>query len=362
MEQWWHIHGGAHLSDGSDADFVDITTNTAGQYDRNYTVTYNAASSGQTLTVTWKMTSGTGNVTISGAAIGQPVAPSGSLSGVGNSSITGSSLTTEGGADWVHWGDGSLPKAGVTAQLSNYAKVGNVGATPYSPDLRPLSWTDGTPTVSSANNANGLYIGGLGNGFSFTAPADTTVRTLTVHVGGWNSGGMLTAHLSDGSFADFTDVTANTSGQYDRNYTLTYSAVGAGQTLTVTWIMASGTGNVTLSGAALGGSTIVSGNLSASGNSSTTAANLTGEGSADWVHWGDSSLNRKNGVTAQLSNYSKVGNSAGTPYTPDLGAGLSVGPTAHPLSAAPPTRMVCTSVVSGTDSRSPHRRIQPRAR
>ena len=78
-----------------------------------------------------------------------------------------------------------------------------------------------------------------------------------MHVGGWDSGGTLTAHLSDGSATDFTASTANTSGQYDYNYTLTYNAASAGQTLTVTWKMSSGTGNVTLSGAALSGATAV---------------------------------------------------------------------------------------------------------
>ena len=34
----------------------------------NYTLTYKAASAGKTLTVTWKMATGTGNVTINGAA------------------------------------------------------------------------------------------------------------------------------------------------------------------------------------------------------------------------------------------------------------------------------------------------------
>jgi hypothetical protein len=36
----------------------------SGQYDRNYTLTYNAAAAGQTLTVTWKMTVGNGNVAL----------------------------------------------------------------------------------------------------------------------------------------------------------------------------------------------------------------------------------------------------------------------------------------------------------
>jgi hypothetical protein len=96
-----------------------------------------------------------------------------------------------------------------------------------------------------------VYIDGAGQGFSITAPADTTLRTLVVNVGGYNSGGMLTAHLSDGSAADFTDTPTTVGGQYDRNYTLTYQAASAGQTLKVIWRMASGSGNVTLNGAAL---------------------------------------------------------------------------------------------------------------
>ncbi len=79
----------------------------------------------------------------------------------------------------MHWGDGSLNrKANVTAQLSTYGIVGAGPTYTYNPDLRPLSWTDGTPTASSSNNADGLYINATGNGFSFTAPADTSTRTL----------------------------------------------------------------------------------------------------------------------------------------------------------------------------------------
>jgi hypothetical protein len=123
----------------------------------------------------------------------------------------------------------------------------------YSNDPRPLSWNDGTPTITATNNGDGQYISGAGQGFSFTAPADTATRTLVVHVGAWNCGGTLTAHLSDGSAADFVDITANVPGQYDRNYTLTYNAASSnpGLTLVVTWVLSSGTGNVTLNGAAL---------------------------------------------------------------------------------------------------------------
>ena len=96
----------------------------------------------------------------------------------------------------------------------------------------------------------------MGQGFRLTAPADAMSRTMVVHVGGRDSGGRLTAQLGDGSAADFSDETGSVSGAYDRNYTLNYRAGSAGQTLTVTWEMVSGTGGVTLSGAALTGASV----------------------------------------------------------------------------------------------------------
>ncbi|MGA2882860.1 MAG: hypothetical protein ABSG13_28250, partial [Bryobacteraceae bacterium] len=341
----------------------------------------------------------------------------GALAGSGTTSSAAVNLTSEGSADWVHWGDGTLNrKSGVTPQLSTFTSVGGAGASVYGNDPRPVNWTDGTPVASNTNNTNGVFIAGEGQGFSFTAPADTATRTLVVHVGGWYSEGTLTAHLSDQSAPDYTDVTTSAmigaNGQYDCNYTLTYSAASSGQILTVSWIMSSGSGNVTLNAAALTGSGInvsviggtsqsatvntafttalqatvtdpsgnplsgvtvtftapgsgasgtfaggsatasittgangiavapvfsanglagsyavtatatagttgvsfnltnvgVSGSasLSGSGTSSSAAADLTAEGSADWVHWGDGTVNRKAGVTPQLSTYTSV--------------------------------------------------------
>ncbi len=346
----------AHLSDGSASDYVDVTSTVSGSYDRNYTLTYRAASAGQTLTVSWINTSGTGNVTLNGAALsaagpsiaatagtpqsavenavfgtalqatvtsgGNPVsgatviftAPStgasasfagsgtasivtnasgiaiaptltangqagtyvvtattagvsapanftltntagggggGALTGSGTSVSTAANLTTLGAADWIHWGTSPLTrKNGVTTQISTYSVVGTGSVQTYNNDPRTLTWTDGTPTASGSDS-DGVYINSLQNGFSFTAPADTTQRVLTVYAGGYFGGGTLSAHLSDGSASDYVDVTATVSGSYDRNYTLTYKAASAGQTLTVSWINTSGTGNVTLNGAAL---------------------------------------------------------------------------------------------------------------
>jgi poly(3-hydroxybutyrate) depolymerase len=188
------------------------------------------------------------------------VTSGGSLSGTGDSTATASNLTTEGTADWVHWSAAGVDRrTGVAAQLSTYSIVGSGSPQPYPNDPRPLSWTDGAPNASSANDLNGVFINAMGSGFSLTAPADLDQRTLTVHVGGWNSGGTLTAHLSDGSASDYVDVAAGSGGQYDRNYALTYHAGNAAQTLTVAWKYTSGLGNVTLSGAALSGAAAVSG-------------------------------------------------------------------------------------------------------
>ena len=83
-------------------------------------------------------------------------------------------------------------------------------------------------------------------------PADTASRQVSVYLGGWVSAGKLVAHLSDGSAADFTDSSySSTTGIYQANYNLTYHAASAGQTLTLTWSMLSGTGNVVVDGAAL---------------------------------------------------------------------------------------------------------------
>lgn len=179
-------------------------------------------------------------------------ASGGSLIVSGDNTSAAGNLTTEGNADWVHWGDASLNrKAGVTAQLSTYTVVGSGSVLMYTNDARSLSWTDGTPTATSSSNTSGIYINGVQNGFSFTAPADTGFRTLTIHVGGWSSSGTLVAHLSDGSAADLLDVTPVVNGLYDRTYTLKYKAAAAGQTLKVTWTMSGGSGNVNLQGAAL---------------------------------------------------------------------------------------------------------------
>jgi Bacterial Ig-like domain (group 1)/Invasin, domain 3 len=185
---------------------------------------------------------------------------SGSISASGNSTSGTYSLTSEGTTDWVHWGIISggpgieTRKRGVAALITNYSQIGSLTVATLNSDARTLNWIDGTPNLSGSDNT-GVYVdsnsGHSGNGFSFSIPADTTTRTLIVHVGGQDGGGKLTAVLSDGSADSYQDTTPYQSGRYDRNYTITYTAASSGQTLTITWINATASGNVTLSGAAL---------------------------------------------------------------------------------------------------------------
>lgn len=68
------LHVGGYSSAGQltaflgDATYSDTTEIAAGQYDRNYAISYRGAS-GETLAVSWVMSDGTGNVTLQAAAI-----------------------------------------------------------------------------------------------------------------------------------------------------------------------------------------------------------------------------------------------------------------------------------------------------
>ena len=158
-------------------------------------------------------------------------------------------ITQAGSTDWAKWPN-YVHKATGGSQISTVVKVGSVALQSYTNDARTVTWSDGTPTASGSDQG-GFSVSGVGSGFLITAPADTTSRTLNVYVGGSNSSGLLIAHLSDGSASDYVTKTTPVTGQYDLVYTITYRAASNGQQLSVNWSQVSGSGNVTLQGAAL---------------------------------------------------------------------------------------------------------------
>jgi fibronectin type 3 domain-containing protein len=167
---------------------------------------------------------------------------------------TSTNLTTEGTGNWSHFGDLGVntPEhmAGATTVLNYTAIAGSpyLGTLTDNPDT--FSWTDGAPDASVTGDANGIWSSGLNGGFQIVLPADTRTRTVNLYVGVYEAGGTLTASLSDGSAVIFTDASLNSTSNISGEYTLTYRALSANQTLTLTWVQTTSSfflGNVSIS-------------------------------------------------------------------------------------------------------------------
>jgi len=184
--------------------------------------------------------------------------PTGLLMGT-IAATTGSpiNLSVEGIADWAHWGTAQANdfdhKNIATSLISDFTKLGGGGVTHLGTYSVGFSWNDGTPTATATNSTTGVYVSGNGSGFRITAPADTTTRTLRLYCGGQMSTATVTAHLSDGSAADYTTTSTAMAGdpmQWERTITLLYRATSTA-TLTVSWTQSTNGGFVHLHSATL---------------------------------------------------------------------------------------------------------------
>jgi hypothetical protein len=187
-------------------------------------------------------------------------------------------LTDPNLTDWAHW-PGYDHKVTGGKQISDYTPVPGGGGVAYSNDARLFSWTDGTPTSTSTGNSSGVAFFGDDNGFTLTVPANPAPSTLTLYIGGTNSEGHLTAHLSDFSFADVQDYSLISPGAFDGIYTLVYSSASAAQTLTITWVQSTdiGGGNVTLQAATLAGPNLGAPRRKLSGTGSSSVPPSSGD-------------------------------------------------------------------------------------
>jgi chitodextrinase len=189
--------------------------------------------------------------TSTATTLAAPSTGSGSLSGTWAASSGTIDLTTLGASDWVQWPSYERKSSG-GKQISDFTPIGTSKAKSYADDRRVMMWTDGMPATTGSTNG-AVLISGPRNGFQIVAPADTTVRTLTVYVSAQNATGTLTAQLSDGSAVDYANTFAAQKQASEGVYTLTYQAASAGQHITVKWMQTSSSGKayVSLQGAAL---------------------------------------------------------------------------------------------------------------
>jgi len=140
-------------------------------------------------------------------------------------------LTQPGRIDWIHWGTttetarrSSTRSGAIRASLPTDRRTGS--------GLTAFVWSDGKAAASSSTTSC-LH---SPSGFRLTAPADAVARTLTLYVGADHGEGAITAHLSDGSAPDYTDISlTNKEGAIYGVYRLTYRTGAPKQTLTIEW-------------------------------------------------------------------------------------------------------------------------------
>ncbi|MBV8781621.1 MAG: immunoglobulin domain-containing protein, partial [Phycisphaerae bacterium] len=237
--QWYVESAGTNtftLIPGATATTLDIGAVTLAQSGNQYQAVFTVAgavattsTSIATLTVTPPPTPATG----------------GSLSGTSTAaSATSYNLTSLGASDWVQFGQGGGAtnfdhKSSGNSQISNVTHVGSGGFGGYTYAGYTTNWTDGVSKAKDTAEHGYLWANNaIGAGYSFTAPADTTTRTIYVYVGGFSSGTTLTAHLSDSSAADYT-VSFSNAGHFSNIVAITYAASSANQKLTISYIKSS---------------------------------------------------------------------------------------------------------------------------
>jgi serine/threonine protein kinase len=160
-------------------------------------------------------------------------------------------LTTDGTLDWVDWGLNTPQdlnhKANGPRQISNFTVIGNgtVQRASYSSNSY-IEWFDGTPeTAAAPQQAPGVYVAGVNNGFSITVPASTTRKTLKLYVGANLAHGKLTASLDGQPISDATlDTTHDPNNTQGAGiYTLVFNGSAPDQVLTVTYTAIATNGN-----------------------------------------------------------------------------------------------------------------------
>ena len=147
---------------------------------------------------------------------------------------------TAANSDWAHWGLTTATdfdhKASGAGQISNCSVIGPTHTQQMTDTAIAYSWSDGQPTASASGATSGVFVVGAGDGLTFSVPANSSARTVTVYVNAYHAQGVFTATLSDNSAAPYVDTTVSgVTGAITGVYTLTYQSASAGQRLTISF-------------------------------------------------------------------------------------------------------------------------------
>ncbi|MEB3259402.1 MAG: hypothetical protein VKP63_02105, partial [Cyanobacteriota bacterium] len=108
-----------------------------------------------------------------------------------------------------------------------------------------FTWTNGTPTLTASGVTSGLQHNntdggpsGIGEGFSFTVPANTIAAQLRLFTTNHNGRAQLTATLADGSAPVLTLDTTEIGGNRAHTFDINYQA-NSNTTLTLKYLLTS---------------------------------------------------------------------------------------------------------------------------
>ena len=148
-------------------------------------------------------------------------------------------LTTKGVVDWWKYGlaasafDTSAKDIGARVIHGAYTLVPGYDAEAASPHT--FQWSDGKPTVSASASARGLKCQAtVSSGWEITIDANSALRTFTLFCTTFSCTSQITASMSDGSSANFSDtIAAANNTAVTAKYAVSFNSSTPGAKLTI---------------------------------------------------------------------------------------------------------------------------------
>ena len=146
-------------------------------------------------------------------------------------------LSGEGRRDWVHWGEQSTFSLERRADGDFQILEGAPTAPRFRHGLsrQSFSWQGGSPVDDSDGTPTGIRTCDTGNGFTISAPAGPSARTLRLYVGALAARGRLTAKLSTGGVSAGSTFEERSNNLDTAVFVITYRAPKNGR-LNLSWV------------------------------------------------------------------------------------------------------------------------------